>query len=124
MGDRLETGYFAKTDSYDFMDWKACISRKYPWFVKTWKLFHYPALAPSAELLKDWKEKKITWDEYETRYRNEIISSEDSMEQLHYLIYVSQYAVVRLMCWEKGEDGQCHRFILEDMMRECFDYNK
>jgi uncharacterized protein YeaO (DUF488 family) len=118
----LETGYFAKVDSYGFHDWKACVSRKFPWFVKRWKLFHYPDLAPSEELLKDWKEEKITWEEYETRYRNEITSNENSMEQLHYLIYISQYTVVRLMCWEK--EAPCHRFILEDMMREYFDYEK
>ena len=29
-------------------------------------------LAPSKELLSDWKNKRISWDEYTTRYHEEV----------------------------------------------------
>jgi uncharacterized protein (DUF488 family) len=29
---------------------------------------HEPLLAPTAEMLKDYRSKKITWDEYETQF--------------------------------------------------------
>ena len=32
-------------------------------------------LSPSLDLLNDWKKHKITWPDYETRFREEIFSN-------------------------------------------------
>ncbi len=39
-------------------------------------------LSPSKELLKDWKDGKITWSEYETRYKTEILSNQKAIEAI------------------------------------------
>ena len=72
-------------------------------------------LAPSAKLLADWRQKRITWGEYEERYRLE-------MEALpaHILIQgfwnmdaFEQDVVITLLCVEAEENPQCHRHILK-----------
>ena len=61
----IETGYFAKIKDYPETDWLMCISRKYPWFIKLGTMTHMIEFAPSKELLSDWKNGDITWEEYE-----------------------------------------------------------
>ncbi|GAJ13712.1 unnamed protein product, partial [marine sediment metagenome] len=76
---------------------------------------------PSKELLKDWKGGKITWSEYETRYKAEIMSNEKAIEKIKLLKELSEYKDVYLYCYEKNPP--CHRFILLELIREEIKYN-
>jgi uncharacterized protein YeaO (DUF488 family) len=68
-------------------------------------------LAPSIELLNDWKDKKISWEEYEERYLKEIKGKKDAVRKLVQL--VKQKKVVTLLCCEK-DDKFCHRRLLKE----------
>ncbi len=73
-------------------------------------------LAPSLELFHDYKEGRITWEAFETRFRNEIASNPKAVEELKRLKELSQKQDVYLICYEKSYP--CHRFILIDLMKE------
>ena len=76
-------------------------------------------LSPSVELLKDWKDGKITWNQYEKRFRSEICSNEKAMEKLREIKRTSMKNNVRLICYEKKPP--CHRFILMKMISDLPD---
>ena len=110
----IETGYFGNIKNYPETDWLVCVSRKYPWFIKRDKMDHLPQLAPSQKLLNDWKNDKISWEEYEKRYRQEQ-STPAFMRAIYWIgLKHAQGDIVRLMCWEKNPP--CHRFLLKDMI--------
>lgn len=70
-------------------------------------------LAPNIELLNDWKNKKISWEEYEERYLNEIKGKKEVVKKLMGL--VKKKKVVTLLCAEK-EDKYCHRRLLKEYL--------
>jgi uncharacterized protein YeaO (DUF488 family) len=70
-------------------------------------------LAPSIELLNDWKNGNIDWEEYERRYLNEIKGKQEAIRKLMDLI--KEKAVVTLLCAEK-EDKHCHRRLLKEFL--------
>lgn len=113
----IAEGYFGQIKNYPETDWLICVARKYPWFVKRNVMGHLPSLAPSKELLADWKAGNIDWDTYDSRFRLEIGEAGQSISDLAYVgIKHEQGETVRLMCWEKNPP--CHRFILLDMLSE------
>ena len=73
-------------------------------------------LSPSKELLEDWKSGKIAWSEYETRYKAEILSSQEAREAIKLIKKLSEYKDVYLYCYEKNPP--CHRFILLELIRD------
>lgn len=70
-------------------------------------------LAPSWELLNDYKSGKIDWTGYERRYINEMTNPKAIMEMLR-IKSLSETTNVRLICYEKNPP--CHRFILLRMI--------
>jgi len=72
-------------------------------------------LSPSKELLMDYKEKRITWEQYIVRYKKEMNNEvckgvmkrikETAVEKDVYLVCV---------CWNK--EKKCHRFLLMKMI--------
>jgi len=111
-------GYFAQIKNYPETDILICVARKYPWFVKKGMMEHNRILAPSPELLADWK-KGTTWEEYEKRYRFEMLSTAKPAGAFRDLRDLAKNRVVRLLCWEKKPP--CHRFILLDLLKEYVD---
>lgn len=71
-------------------------------------------LAPSKELLDDWKNKKINWDEYSERYKKEILNP-IAQKRIRELIAMSKKQDVWLICYEK--EPPCHRFILMEVIK-------
>ena len=70
-------------------------------------------LAPSVELLNDYRKKKIDWSEYERRYLKEM---EDKKELIKELKKRSDKGeVISLLCWEK-DDSFCHRRLLKSLI--------
>jgi len=73
-------------------------------------------LAPSEELLKDWKEGRIDWVEYERRFRKEMENPESRKRIQELRNRVKSGENVRLICYEK--EPPCHRFILKDLVEQ------
>lgn len=74
----------------------------------------YKELGPSVELLSDWKNKKITWREYEKRYLEEIKKQQKLIESL---AEKATEEDITLLCSEK-DDGYCHRRLLQVLINQ------
>lgn len=119
----ITEGYFGNLKNYPETDWFICIARKHPWFVKKDKMSHFPSLAPSQDLLDDYKNGFADWGLYEAVYRREVANSEQARRDIAWIgIKDSQGETVRLMCWEKNPP--CHRFILLDIIEELSEARK
>ena len=70
-------------------------------------------LAPSKELLQDWKNNNITWQEYELRYFKEMGNKQEFIQQLTDLA-VSE--TITLLCFEKEGNPHCHRHLLKQLI--------
>lgn len=70
-------------------------------------------LSPSWKLLNDYRAKKITWDEYIIRFKNEMnnVQCENEMKKIKEL---SKHKDVYLVCHERTYP--CHRFILIELI--------
>lgn len=90
--------------------------RKYPKNEIKIRVARPSVLAPSKNLLDLWKHEKISWEEYEERFRKEILSNPKAVEKLKEIAKISKHKNVRLMCYEK--EFPCHRFILIEMIKE------
>ena len=70
-------------------------------------------LAPSKKLLKDWKDGKITWQQYELRYSAEM---RDQQEVIQELANLAASGIITLLCFEKEDNPHCHRHLLKKMI--------
>ena len=70
---------------------------------------HHPELAPTEDLLKSYKKKQITWQEYEKIYKNLLIQR----EPLQGVDFGKQEGSVCLLCSEDRPDC-CHRRLLAE----------
>jgi len=70
-------------------------------------------LAPSIELLNDWKNKKINWREYKERYLEEIKNKKEVIKEV--LNIIQEKKIVTLLCCEK-DDKFCHRRLLKEYL--------
>ena len=68
-----------------------------------------PELCPPIDLLKDWKEHKITEEEYTRRYKRDILAKLNPND-----IY-EKYDGKVLLCFEKSDDF-CHRHIIREWL--------
>ena len=108
----IATGYFAKAIAYSDAGYVlVSIAKKKPWFLPVGlKLHEEQRLAPTDEIL----ELKDNPDEYEKKYRNEVLRLWNPYE-----IYCSLYGLtvaynknkVVLLCYE-APDKFCHRHIV------------
>jgi len=72
----------------------------------------YIALAPSAGLLRDWKQGNIaTWHGYAQRYRNEVLLPLDPVQ-----VYADLENSI-IVCWCKDQ-YICHRRLVADWLKE------
>jgi len=70
-------------------------------------------LAPSIELLNDYRNKKIDWSEYEKRYLKEMENKKELISELKKRSDNGE--VISLLCWEK-DDRFCHRRLLKNLI--------
>ena len=79
-------------------------------------------LAPSYQLLNEWKKGNITTTEYERWYRTEVSDRYTYLEEIEEEILSCVDGElchdIILLCYEKTMDF-CHRHILAEMMCEC-----
>ncbi|MBQ7155446.1 MAG: DUF488 domain-containing protein [Synergistaceae bacterium] len=79
------------------------------------KYEHCPSFAPSEEILADWKKKRITWQEYEERYRTLIIERGAVKEFI--TCFEGVHDSVCLLCSEVTPE-HCHRRLFAEMIAE------
>ncbi len=75
-----------------------------------------PDFAPTKELLKDWRDKKITWDQYETQY------TFLQEQRKTYRNFLKDYETFNNPCILCSEDTPefCHRRLLADLIKKAF----
>jgi uncharacterized protein YeaO (DUF488 family) len=109
-------GYFAKIDEYPEDELKLCVASRYPFFVKKHKMVHHLSLAPSEELLKGYMAGEVKWEQYTEKFKDEM-RQYPSRQNLAWLKRRDKVGdMIRLLCYEKAEDRQYHRFILLDIL--------
>jgi uncharacterized protein YeaO (DUF488 family) len=74
--------------------------------------------APSHELLRAYAHEGLAWDEFERRYRSEILGERaDVLEQLREL--ERQHGILTLLCHERiPPRAHCHREVLLDLIEQ------
>ena len=92
---------------------RVLITRFYPRGVKREKYDVWiRPLAPSAELLKRFKNSDIVWDDFKVSLLAELRDNMDSVEAIHTLHNMQD---ITLLCYEK--DGcPCHRHMIRDLI--------
>lgn len=95
---------------------RVLITRFYPRGVKRERYdIWVRELAPSAELLKRYKNENIQWDDFTTTLLTELRDNIDSIEAIHTLQSLSNMQDITLLCYEK--DGcPCHRHMVRDLI--------
>jgi uncharacterized protein YeaO (DUF488 family) len=70
-------------------------------------------LAPSKELVRDWKEQKISWEQYTCRYHQEICSQHEAIREL---ANRAMRGTITLLCYEEDNNPCCHRHLLKKLI--------
>jgi len=69
-------------------------------------------LSPSQPLLKEYKDGKLSWDQFHSRFLSEL--TDQSWSTLESLAKRSLKENICLICYER--DFPCHRFILIELL--------
>lgn len=72
-------------------------------------------LAPSAELLKGYKEGIINQEQFTTQFFSQIHSSIESLEALQSISEMARQTNVTLLCYER-EGEFCHRHLVNSLV--------
>ena len=73
---------------------------------------YHPEFAPTPDILADYKDKKISWTEYEKLYR-ELLQKRDPLQNYN----ISKLDRICLLCTEKSA-LQCHRRLAAEYITE------
>ena len=103
----IQTSYFGARGLP--IDSCVAISRGVP---RGWKGRDYLALAPSRELLTEYKAGRLSWRLYEMLYREQVLDRLDPMDVASDL---TQEGDVILCCWER-EREHCHRRLVAEWL--------
>jgi uncharacterized protein YeaO (DUF488 family) len=72
-------------------------------------------LAPSKELLRDWKNEKISWKQYTIRYHEEMRSQREAIRDF---ANRASRDTTTLLCFEREDDPCCHRHLLKKLIEQ------
>ena len=107
---------YAPTDQEDGL--RILITRFYPRGVKREKYDVWiRSLAPSADLLKRYKNTEINWNDFKTTLLSELRDSIDSVEAVYTLQAKSLTQNITLLCYEKDR-CPCHRHMVRDLIED------
>ena len=73
------------------------------------------ALAPSRELLFQYKEGRITWSEFKITFLSEVRDNKDSLDAIHALNDYARSEKITLLCYERA-GNPCHRHLVRDII--------
>ena len=76
---------------------------------------HLRNVAPSVELLKDWKTGSISWAKYEKRYGQEMLQQQDKINEL---AKRTNDKTITLLCFEREDNPHCHRHLLKKLIEK------
>jgi len=78
---------------------------------------HYPELAPTKELLYDYKYHELPWEEYEVRFF-QLMKGHRARRKIEELAKRSKSGeVITLLCFEHT-DEKCHRRLVKELIEE------
>ena len=72
-------------------------------------------VSPSKDLLLDWKNKRISWEEYRQRYHEEMQNQQNKIQDL---ANRAKHSTITLLCFEKENDPHCHRHLLKKLIEQ------
>ena len=75
-------------------------------------------LAPSYSLLNDWKDKKISWEEYTRKFKQEMNENDNVLRFMKEIKEASKIGDIYFVCACHNKKKQCHRFILIEMINK------
>ena len=94
------------------------ITRFYPRGVKKTHFDRWSReLAPSAGLLRKYKDQDITWKEFMASFRLELQDNDDSLQLIRTLNARSGRTHITLLCYEP-EGTPCHRHLLRGIITD------
>lgn len=111
MKSKVYTSYFANLRNVPNNIEPIAISLFTPSFYKGKRALD---LAPSKDILDDYKSSKVTEEEYRTRYLDLLLNRAESLGD--WCDYFKNNEVV-LLCYE-GRDKFCHRHILAELLED------
>lgn len=76
---------------------------------------HLKDVAPSIELLQDWKTSNISWTEYEKRYHQEMAQQREKISEL---AERANGKTITLLCFEREDNPHCHRHLLKSLIEK------
>jgi uncharacterized protein YeaO (DUF488 family) len=74
-------------------------------------------LAPSKELLMDWKNGKLTEVSYTRRFLHEM-GREESCGSIKNFAKMAETKTITFLCFEKEDGSFCHRHILKGLVEK------
>ena len=117
----LYTGYFAKLKQYEEAGYFPVSISRFP--PKFYKQDTCELLAPSAELLRGYKNGTITDEEYDKTYIEYLQANKASvasaLKELANKATAEGKSAVVLLCYEKNGDF-CHRHLLAEFLNRTF----
>lgn len=110
---RLYTSYTANWRNWKDLDVvKICIMRFPNFDLERYQALHFKGLAPSIELMNDYKAGKINEQVFETIYIEQLLTDKESIEDAYKVKRLLNEGIdVLLICCE-GKHKFCHRNIL------------
>lgn len=72
-------------------------------------------LAPSGELLQNWKKQKISWEGYTVRYHKEM---RRQRKEIRNLATRASHGTITLLCIEREDNPRCHRHLLKRLIEK------
>jgi len=99
----LKEGYLAKMHTYPRDEIKIVVTAT-----------NEAVLAPSWDLLNDYKDKKIDWNEYIRRFKAEMMTNPEAIKVMRGIKELAKTEDVRLICYER--QYPCHRYILLELI--------
>jgi uncharacterized protein YeaO (DUF488 family) len=72
-------------------------------------------LAPNKLLLRDWKTRRISWDEYTIRYGREMVPHQQAISEL---AKRAKEHTITLLCFEREGNPHCRRHLLKKMIAQ------
>lgn len=74
-----------------------------------------PPLSPSTELLKEYHDGKISWQQYEVRFQKEVLDTQEKF--LRILLSMASLTHITLLCWEETPQ-MCHRRLVVEALQK------
>lgn len=113
----IKTGYFAQHKRYNKAGYTLIgVVRFVPkWFTG----LNLAELSPSIDLLIDYKQGVVSWNEFESSYFKYLNDNKDKIESSLKTIKDSNTDKVVLCCFEKSNEP-CHRHILASFLNQNY----